>query len=128
MWPKNFKFTEDHEWVKVDGDEAQIGLSNHAQDALGDIVFVELPEVGDEVVQGEPFGVVESVKAVSDCYAPLSGTVVKINEALIDNPGLINESPHENGWMIVIEPSDLGELNDLMDTAEYEEYEKTVEH
>jgi len=121
-YPADYKYTKSHEYVKVDGDIGAVGLTNYAQDQLGDIVFVELPEVGQQVVQGEPFGVVESVKAVSDCYSPVSGTVVEINEALNDEPGAINTDPHGEGWFIKVEISDVAELDNLMDVKAYEKH------
>jgi len=122
-YPKDFKYTKTHEWIKVEGNTGRVGLSDFAQDHLGEIVFVELPEVGDEVAQGESFGVVESVKAVSDCYAPASGKVVKVNEALADSPELINSDPHGEGWLFEVELSDESELDNLMDLAAYEKFE-----
>ncbi|MFZ5767618.1 MAG: glycine cleavage system protein GcvH [Bacillota bacterium] len=122
MYPKEFRYTKTHEWAKVEGDLVRVGITNYAQEHLGDIVFVELPEVGREVKQGEAFGVVESVKAVSDCYAPVSGEVVEINEALADKPETLNQDPHGEGWMVVIRMSDPAELNNLMDVAAYEKH------
>ena len=119
-FPKELKYTEEHEWVLVEGDLAMIGITDFAQDALGDVVFVELPAVGTEVTTGKAFGVVESVKAVSDVYAPVSGTVEEINEELPDAPEIINTSPYGDGWMIKIRMSDLGELDRLMDAAAYQ--------
>ncbi|QKS72217.1 glycine cleavage system protein GcvH [Paenalkalicoccus suaedae] len=119
--PKDFKYSEEHEWVKQEGESVRIGITDFAQDELGDIVFVELPEVGDEVKADEPFGSVESVKTVSELYAPVSGKVVEINEELEDSPELVNESPYEKAWMIVVEPSDSGELDKLMDAEAYEQ-------
>ncbi|MFS8631635.1 MAG: glycine cleavage system protein GcvH, partial [Bacillales bacterium] len=109
-----------HEWVRVEGDKVRIGITDFAQSELGDIVFVELPEVGTEITANEPFGSVESVKTVSELYAPISGKVVEVNEALNDNPEYVNESPYEKAWMIVIEPSDDSELDDLLTAEEYE--------
>ncbi|MRG85151.1 glycine cleavage system protein GcvH [Salinibacillus xinjiangensis] len=119
--PKELKYSEEHEWVKEEGEKIRIGITDFAQSELGDIVFVELPEVGDEVEADEPFGSVESVKTVSELYAPLSGKVVEINEELDDSPEFVNESPYEKAWMIVIEPSDKSQLDDLMSAEEYEE-------
>ena len=119
-FPEELKYTEEHEWVLVEGDLAVIGITDFAQDALGDVVFVELPAVGTEVTTGKAFGVVESVKAVSDVYAPVSGTVEEINEELPDAPEIINTSPYGDGWMIKIRMSDLGELDRLMDAAAYQ--------
>jgi glycine cleavage system H protein len=119
-FPEELKYTEEHEWVLVEGDLAVIGITDFAQDSLGDVVFVELPEVGTEVTTGKAFGVVESVKAVSDIYAPVSGTVEEINEELPDAPEIINTSPYGDGWMIKIRMSDLGALDRLMDAAAYQ--------
>ena len=119
-FPEELKYTAEHEWVLVEGDLAMIGITDFAQDALGDVVFVELPAVGTEVTTGKAFGVVESVKAVSDVYAPVSGTVEEINEELPDAPEIINTSPYGDGWMIKIRMSDLGELDRLMDAAAYQ--------
>jgi glycine cleavage system H protein len=118
--PKEFKYSEEHEWVKEENGNVRIGITHFAQAELGDIVFVELPEVGDEIQAEDPFGSVESVKTVSELYAPLSGKVVEINEELEDSPELVNESPHEKAWMIVIEPSDKSEMDKLMDADAYE--------
>ena len=117
--PRELRYSEDHEWVKVDGEKCFIGITDHAQHELGDIVFVELPEVGDEIKAGEPFGSVESTKAVSELFAPISGKVVEINEDLMDNPNYANESPYEKAWMIAIESDDLSEIDGLMDADQY---------
>ena len=119
-FPEELKYTAEHEWVLVEGDLAVIGITDFAQDSLGDVVFVELPEVGTEVTIGKAFGVVESVKAVSDVYAPVSGTVEEINEELPDAPEIMNTSPYGDGWMIKIRMSDPGELDGLMDAAAYQ--------
>ena len=116
------RYTKDHEWIRLDGDTATIGISEHAQNALGDIVYVELPEVGEKIVKDDPFGAVESVKAVSDVYAPVSGSVLEINDILPDNPETINDDPYGDGWMIRVELSDKDDLTDLMDAEEYAEY------
>ncbi|GIN42024.1 MULTISPECIES: glycine cleavage system protein GcvH [Heyndrickxia] len=119
--PKELRYSEEHEWVKKEGESLRIGITDFAQSELGDIVFVELPEVGDEVTANEPFGSVESVKTVSELYAPVSGKVVAVNEELSDSPEFVNESPYEKAWMIVVEPSNIGELDDLMTAEAYEE-------
>jgi len=121
-FPEELKYTEEHEWVLVEDDIATIGITDFAQDALGDVVFVELPAVGARVEAGKPFGVVESVKAVSDVYAPVTGEVVEINEELPDTPELINSSPYEDAWMIKVRLDDPGEADKLMDAAEYQEF------
>lgn len=117
--PKELRYSEEHEWVKVEGNQVRIGITDFAQEELGDIVFVELPEVGTELAANEPFGSVESVKTVSELYAPISGKVVKVNEELNDNPEYVNESPYE-AWMVVIEPSDLSQVDSLMSAEDYE--------
>ncbi|MDA8441044.1 MAG: glycine cleavage system protein GcvH [Peptococcaceae bacterium] len=127
MTPTNLKYTKEHEWVKIDGNKVTIGITDHAQHALGDVVFVELPNVGDTLEEGKPFGVVESVKAVSDVYAPVSGKVITINEALLDTPETVNQAPYEAGWMVEVELSDLTQLNDLIDAAAYEAFLKEEE-
>lgn len=119
-FPEELKYTEEHEWVQVEGHLVLVGITDFAQDALGDVVFVELPKVGDAVIAGKAFGVVESVKAVSDIYAPVSGTVEKINEELPDAPEILNTSPYGDGWMIKIRANDLSELDGLMDAATYQ--------
>ncbi|MEH7352902.1 glycine cleavage system protein GcvH [Neobacillus drentensis] len=122
--PKEFRYSEEHEWVKVEGERVRVGITDFAQHELGDIVFVELPEVGDEVTADEPFGSVESVKTVSELYAPVSGKVVEVNEDLSDSPEFVNESPFEKAWMIVIELSDSSELDNLMTAEQYDEMTK----
>ncbi|MBE1445581.1 MULTISPECIES: glycine cleavage system protein GcvH [unclassified Paenibacillus] len=116
----NLKYSENHEWVRVEGNRAVIGMTDFAQEELGMIVFAELPEVGDTLKAGEPFGSMESVKTVSEMYAPISGKVIDINRKLQDNPGVINLSPYDNGWMIVVEIADPAELDKLWDAAKYE--------
>jgi len=118
--PQELKYSKEHEWVRVEGNKAYVGITHFAQSELGDIVFVELPEVGDTVEADEPFGSVESVKTVSELYAPVSGKVLEVNESLADSPELVNESPYEKAWMIVVEMSNPAELDDLLDAAGYE--------
>lgn len=113
------RFTKDHEWVREDGDAVAIGISDHAQNALGDVVFVELPEMGREVAAGEACAVVESVKAASDVYAPIAGKVVEVNSALAEDPGLINRDPTGEGWFFKLEPRDPGAIAALMDEGAY---------
>jgi glycine cleavage system H protein len=120
-FPANLKYTKEHEWVKIDGDSATIGITDHAQESLGDIVFVELPKVGTEVAAQKSFGTVESVKAVSDVYAPVSGTVTAVNDELTNAPEKINADAH-GSWMIKIKLKDKGEANSLMSAADYEKY------
>jgi len=118
--PDNLNYTEEHEWLKVQEDgQARVGITDYAQDSLSDIVFVELPEVGDQFTRGDVMAVAESVKAASDIYAPISGKIVSINEKLEESPELVNESPYEFGWMVLIEPE--GEVNGLLDAASYRE-------
>ncbi|BAD65520.1 glycine cleavage system H protein [Shouchella clausii KSM-K16] len=119
--PEELKYSEEHEWVKTEDGKVRIGITDFAQSELGDIVFVELPEVGDEIEADEPFGSVESVKTVSELYAPISGKVVEVNEELDDSPELVNESPYEKAWMIVVEPADASEVDKLMSAGEYAE-------
>jgi glycine cleavage system H protein len=117
--PKDLKYSVEHEWVLKEGNLAHVGITDFAQSELGDIVFVELPEVGQELSAGDVFGSVESVKTVSELYAPVSGKVVKVNETLEDAPENVNESPYLDGWMIVIEMSDESELDQLLSSDEY---------
>ncbi|MBU0465064.1 MAG: glycine cleavage system protein GcvH [Proteobacteria bacterium] len=117
--PDDVKYTKSHEWAKLSGDIVTIGLNDYAQDQLGEIVFVELPEKGDTFSKGDEFGSVESVKAVSEIYIPISGEIVEINEGLENAPELVNESCYDNGWLIKVKPEDISELDDLMDKDEY---------
>ncbi|AJK86606.1 glycine cleavage system protein GcvH [Lysinibacillus fusiformis] len=119
--PKDLRYSEEHEWVKVEDGKVRIGITHFAQSELGDIVFVELPQVGDEIKTDDPFGSVESVKTVSELYAPISGTVVEVNADLEDSPEFVNESPYEKAWMIVVEPADASEVDKLMTAEQYEE-------
>lgn len=119
-FPEELKYTEEHEWVMVEEDLAVIGITDFAQDALGDVVFVELPEPGTSVEAGKAFGVVESVKAVSDVYAPLTGTIEEINDDLVDAPEIINTSPYEDGWMVKIRMANASDADDLMDAEAYQ--------
>jgi glycine cleavage system H protein len=120
--PEGLRYSKEHEWVLVEGTIATIGITEYAQQELGDIVYVELPEVGEKVVKDDPFGAVESVKAVSDVYAPVSGTVLEVNDALPDSPETINDDAYGDGWMIRVEISDTDDLKDLMTAEEYAEY------
>ena len=119
--PKGLLYSEEHEWVKEEDGKYRIGITHFAQSELGDIVFVELPQVGDQLKSDEPFGSVESVKTVSELYAPLTGKVVEVNEELEDSPELVNESPYEGAWMVVVEIDDKAELDELMSAEQYEE-------
>ena len=118
-YPDDLRYSKEHEWVRVDGSRATIGITSFAADELGDIVFVELPEVGASVAQFATFGVVESVKAVSDLYSPISGEVVEVNQALGDTPELLNSDPFGGGWIVIVELTDTSELDRLMDAAAY---------
>ncbi len=117
--PENLLYTEEHEWIKIEGDIATIGITDFAQNALGDIVFVELPEVGTTYSKGDSFGAVESIKSVSDLFVPLSGEVIERNDALEDGPELCNQSPYDEAWMIKIKMSDLSEKETLLDAPKY---------
>jgi glycine cleavage system H protein len=119
--PRNLLYTKTHEWVKVDGDRATIGVTDYAQSELGDITYLELPEVGDEISGGDPFGVVESVKAASDIYSPLNGEVVERNDEAIAAPDLVNSSPYENAWLITVEVSDTSQFDSLLTPEQYDE-------
>ncbi|OGQ74860.1 MAG: glycine cleavage system protein H [Deltaproteobacteria bacterium RIFCSPLOWO2_12_FULL_60_16] len=121
-FPEGLKYTKEHEWVLVEDRTATIGITEYAQQELGDIVYVELPEVGEKIVKDDPFGAVESVKAVSDIYAPVSGTVIEVNDTLPDSPETINDDAYGDGWMIRVEMSDADDLKDLMSAEEYAEY------
>lgn len=124
MYPEDLKYTREHEWARVDGNRVRVGITSYAQEALGDIVYVSLPEVGDTVRAGEPCGEVESTKSVSDIYAPVTGEVVARNEALANSPELINSDPYGDGWMVEVEVSDTSELDDLLDADAYTEHTK----
>ena len=117
--PEDVRYTDDHEWAQQTGDAVRIGISDYAQDQLGDIVFVELPEVGDSFGKGEEFGTVESVKAVSELYMPMGGEITAVNEALADEPELVNSDPYNGGWMIEIKPNDVADLETLKSKADY---------
>jgi glycine cleavage system H protein len=120
--PEELKYTESHEWVSLDADgSARIGITDHAQEALGDLVFVELPAVGDNIDQGDACAVVESVKAASDIYSPLTGEVLAVNDSLEDDPGIVNADPYGDGWLYSVSLTDAGELEDLMDAEAYAE-------
>jgi len=120
--PEGLFYTKEHEWIKIENNLGEIGITDYAQNALGDVTFVELPKIGDKIKQFEPFASIESVKAVSDVYAPMSGKVIKINEKLSTSPELINKSPYEEGWLIVIEIADKKEKENLMSAKDYKKY------
>lgn len=117
--PEELKYAETHEWARLEGDIVTVGITDHAQDALGDVVYVELPEVGDTVEATDEAGVVESVKAASDIYSPVAGEIIEVNEALEDEPETLNESPYERGWMFKVRVADASALNGLLTAAEY---------
>ena len=119
--PSEFKYSKEHEWVKIENNVATIGITEYAQNELGDIVFVELPETDDELNEGDTFGSVESVKTVSELYAPISGKIVEVNEELEDSPEFVNESPYEKAWMVKIEISDDSQLEELLSADQYSE-------
>jgi glycine cleavage system H protein len=127
MEPTDRKYTDQHEWVKLHEDLAMVGITNYAQEQLGDIVYVELPQPGDTLSQFESFGIIESVKAASDLFAPISGEVAAINEELTDTPELVNEDPYGEGWMIKVGPDDESQIDTLMTAEEYEAHLKTLE-
>jgi|SRR5690554_2005129 len=123
MYPDDLRYSQEHEWVRVESDNrARIGITDYAQRELGDVVFVDLPQVGDQVSAGDAFAVVESVKAVSDIYAPVSGKVVEVNDALANQPELINSAPYGDGWIAVIEMESPSELDDLLDADGYRKH------
>jgi glycine cleavage system H protein len=119
--PEDLRYSKDHEWARLEGDRVRVGITDYAQDALGDVVFIELPEVGSTVKLDESFSEVESTKSVSDVYAPLAGTIVEVNTDLADSPERINEDPYGEGWICLIEPDDAGAYESLMDAAAYRE-------
>jgi glycine cleavage system H protein len=119
VYPKELRYSKEHEWAKIEGKRVRVGITKFAADRLSDVVYVELPKVGSDVAFMQTFGVVESVKAVSDLYSPVSGKVVEINQALVEKPEVINTDPYGEAWMIVVEPRDLGELQRLLDADAY---------
>lgn len=123
----DYKYTEEHEWIAVDGDTGTVGISEYAQEQLGDVVFVEVPDVGKSLDQGDEAAVVESVKAASEVYAPVGGEVIEVNEDLEDNPGLVNEDAEGDGWFFKIRIDDASQLDDLMDEAEYKKFVKDLD-
>ena len=127
MYPDDCQYTKEHEWVRLEDGIAVVGITDYAQDHLGDVVFVELPDVGTEVAQFEPFGVIDSVKASSELYSPLSGEVEAANDALTDQPELVNQAPYGEGWMIKVRPADLAELEQLLDADGYEQFLGTLD-
>ena len=124
--PVELRYSEDHEWARVEGSRVCLGITDYAQDALGDVVYIDLPPVGTEVTSGDSFSEVESTKSVSEIYAPVSGTVVEVNADLIDHPERLNEDPYGEGWICVIEASDLSEMDSLLDAAAYTDLTESV--
>ena len=122
--PEDLHYSKDHEWVRVEGDAAVVGITDYAQNSLGDVVYVELPKVGEEFAANESFGSVESVKAVSEVFSPISGTVAEVNEVLNDEPEKVNGDPYGEGWMIKVRMSSPGEVDSLLTAAEYEDFTK----
>lgn len=123
--PEDLHYSKDHEWVRVDGNEAVVGITDYAQNSLGDVVYVELPKAGEEFSANEPFGSVESVKAVSEIFSPISGQVVQVNETLAEEPEKVNSDPYSQGWMIRLRMSAPGEVDSLLTAAEYEDFTKS---
>jgi glycine cleavage system H protein len=121
-FPKKLRYTREHEWVLIEGNQATVGITDYAQHELGEVVYVELPKVGDSVTKDEPFGVVESVKAASDVYAPVSGEVTESNDDLVSSPELINDDPYGDAWLIRVEMSDSSEVEHLMTAQDYKDY------
>ncbi|MHB8879581.1 MAG: glycine cleavage system protein GcvH [Myxococcaceae bacterium] len=127
-YPKNLKYTKDHEWARKDAASVVVGVTFHAQEALGDVVYVELPKVGDTLTAGKPFGVIESTKAVSELFAPLSGKVIKVNDKLTDEPQTVNQDPYQAGWIVEVEPSDPKQYDALLDAPSYEKLLRETAH
>jgi glycine cleavage system H protein len=121
-FPKDLRYTKEHEWVRVEGNIVTVGITDYAQDSLGDVVYLELPNDGAGVTKDETFGVVESVKAVSDLYSPISGTVIEINDALVDSPEVINDDPYGDAWMLKVEMNNSSEIKELLTADEYRKY------
>jgi glycine cleavage system H protein len=122
MYPKEYRYTKKHEWILVDGDTGLVGITDHAQEQLGDVVYVELPKIGAKLQAMQSFGTIESVKAVSDLYSPMSGEVAEINDALVDAPETLNKSPHTEGWLVRLKLSDKSESEKLLSADEYQEF------
>ena len=119
-YPTNIKYTSEHEWIRIEGDEAYVGITDYAQDQLGDIVFIDIPSVGETLEQGEVFGTIEVVKTVSDLFLPVAGEVLEQNEALADNPELVNKDPYGEGWLIKIKPNNVADVEGLLDAEAYQ--------
>ncbi|HKD39594.1 MAG TPA: glycine cleavage system protein GcvH [Myxococcaceae bacterium] len=123
-YPQNLKYTKEHEWARREGNSVVVGITAHAQEELGDVVYVELPKVGSTISAGTPFGVIESTKAVSELFAPISGKVAKVNDSLTNSPQTVNEDPYGAGWLIEVEPADGQQIDQLMNSADYEKLVK----
>ncbi len=126
--PTDLKYTKTHEWVRIDGDVVTIGLSDYAQNELGEITYLELPEIGDQLTQTQPLGVVESVKAASDIYSPLDGDVVERNQEVVDAPDLVNSSPYDRAWLLKVQITDPSQIDALMDATAYDAFAETAAH
>jgi glycine cleavage system H protein len=122
MYPEEYRYSKEHEWIKIDGDQGKIGITDYAQQQLGDVVFVELPDVGSSFGASEVFGNIESVKAVSELFSPVSGEVVEVNQATVDSPELVNKDPHRDAWLIVIKLTNPAEVEGLLSAADYQKY------
>jgi glycine cleavage system H protein len=127
MYPTDYLYSREHEWIRVDGDVAVVGITEFAQEELGEVVFVELPEVGQVFNTGDELGTIESVKAVAEVYTPVAGEVVEVNDAVVDDPELLNDDPHSEGWLVKIRFSSASDLKELMSAEKYEEYVKSGE-
>jgi len=126
-YPEDYKYTKEHEWIAVEGNEGTVGITYHAQAELGDVVYVELPAVGDHLEAGQPFGTIESVKAVSELYAPVSGKVTEVHEELLDQPELVNEDPHGAAWMVRLSMADSSEMKGLLSFSDYVSFLESTE-
>ena len=126
-YPEDYKYTKEHEWISVEGNEGTVGITYHAQAELGDVVYVELPAVGDHLEAGQPFGTIESVKAVSELYAPVSGEVTGVHEELLDQPELVNEDPHGAAWMVRVSMADSSEMEGLLSFSDYVSFLESTE-
>ena len=126
-YPEDYKYTKEHEWISVEGNEGTVGITYHAQAELGDVVYVELPAVGDHLEAGQPFGTIESVKAVSELYAPVSGKVTEVHEELLDQPELVNEDPHGAAWMVRLSMADSSEMKGLLSFSDYVSFLESTE-
>lgn len=128
MYPSDYLYTEEHEWLRVEDDVCVLGITQFAQNSLGEVVYVELPEVGDTFDAGDEIGTIESVKAVAEVYTPVAGEIVEVNDEVVDSPELVNDDPHTDGWLVKLRFSSAGELDDLMDAEKYGEYADSADH